>query len=96
VFGGASGAVPNAIFAPLFQDSTANALAAGWTTSHVGGSAVSITFRHVMTSGTTSSTTFKVRVGAQNAGTFTFNGVGGARFLGGVLASGIVIREVLP
>jgi hypothetical protein len=96
VFGGASGAPPNAIFAALFQDSTANALAAGWTTSNAGGSAVSITFRHVMTSGTTSSTTFKVRVGAQNAGTFTFNGVGGARFLGGVLASGIVIREVLP
>jgi hypothetical protein len=48
-----------------------------------------------MTSGTTSATTFRVRAGASSAGTTTFNGSGGARFLGGVYASSIVIQEVL-
>lgn len=96
VNGAASGAAPNAIFAALFQDTTANALAVAWTTSYQAGTAIQVKFSYTMTSGTTSATTFKVRVGAQNAGTFTFNGVGGARFMGGVLASSIVIREVLP
>jgi hypothetical protein len=48
-----------------------------------------------MTSGTTSATTFKVRAGANAAGTTTFNGTAGARLFGGVMASSMVIREVL-
>ncbi len=58
----------------LFQDSTANALAASvqdgdsaTTASYTG------TIKYFMTAGTTSSTTFKVRVGGA-AGTTTFNG----------------------
>lgn len=90
----ASGTAPQALTAALFQDSTAGALAVGWALESDAGQPTSIVFRHVMTSGTTSATTFKVRAGAQNAGTFTFNGVGGSRFYGGVLASSIVIREV--
>jgi hypothetical protein len=80
----------------LFQDSTADALAAAWQELASANFPVSLAFRHVMTSGTTSATTFKVRAGIINAGTTTFNGQSGGRILGGALASSIVIREVLP
>jgi hypothetical protein len=86
----------NNIVVALFQDSTANALAAGWMTTITTGSPLNIKFTHVMTSGTTSATTFKVRIGAQTAGTLTFNGSSAAAFFGGTLASSIVIREVAP
>ncbi len=82
--------------AALFQDSTANALAA--TMSYVPDifhTAV-LTFTHKMAAGTTSSTTFKVRAGLSNTGTTTFNGVNGSRYMGGVLASSITIEEVTP
>jgi hypothetical protein len=57
---------------------------------------MSLAFTHVMTSGTTSPTTFRFRAGLHVAGTTTFNGQGGNRKFGGVLASSIVIREVAP
>ena len=47
-----------------------------------------------MTAGTTSSTTFKGRAGLSAAGTLSFNGFGGARRFGGVMASSITITEV--
>jgi hypothetical protein len=50
--------------------------------------------RWYMTAGTTSSTTFTVRVGGDRAQTFTFNGFSGARKLGGVCVSSITIREI--
>lgn len=80
----------------LFQDSTAGALAAGWSAYQVNGADrnVTINFTHFMTSGTTSATTFKVRAGAGTSGTFTFNGGSGSRKLGGVAASSITIREI--
>ena len=76
----------------LFQDSTANALAVGTISANT--QATSVSFRHVMTSGTTSATTFRVRAGPSTAMTLTFNGFAGARLFGGVSASSIVIREV--
>jgi hypothetical protein len=77
----------------LFQDSTADALAV--VSTYQKGNAQNptpATFSHTMTSGTTSATTFKVRVGGTFA-TFTFNGTGGARKYGGVAASSITITE---
>ncbi len=75
----------------LFQDATNNALKAV-------ASAVldetNVKFSHLMTSGTTSATTFKVRAGPNSGGTLTFNGNTGARKLGGVMASSIVITEI--
>ncbi len=48
-----------------------------------------------MTSGTTSATTFKIRVG-QNSGTFYVNGApGGTRVFGGVASSTIIIKEYI-
>lgn len=77
----------------LFQDTTANALAA-MTPSRIESAGVqtSCTFTYWMTAGTTSATTFKVRAGP-STGTITFNGSGGARRFGGVMASSIVITE---
>ena len=79
--------------AALFQDTTADALAAGFkqeTADHL----ECISFNHYMTTGTTSATTFKVMAGNSVAGTTTFNGESGARLLGGVLASSITIMEI--
>lgn len=78
----------------LFQDSTANALAAQFNGAWASGSSFPMVFTHTMTSGTTSSTTFRVRAGSDSAGTVTINGRGGGRIYGGVSASSIVIYEV--
>jgi len=74
----------------LFQDDTANALAA---VADEGDFHRNITLRHFMTAGTTSETTFKMRAGGRN-GTTTFNGIGSARRFGGVCASSITITEI--
>ena len=79
----------------LFQDATANALAAvadGLTNNL----AHSISFTHFMAAGTTSATTFKVRAGCGGAGTTTVNGQSGAQLMGGLSASRITIKEYLP
>jgi hypothetical protein len=78
----------------LFQDSTANALAAT-NFSVAANNLVSYSgFTHFMTAGTTISTTFRVRCGTVTAGTFTFNGQSAGRIFGGVIASSITISEV--
>jgi hypothetical protein len=81
--------------AALFQDSTANALAAGAATPGAN-QANQIRILHKMTAGTTSSTAFKIRIGASSASTITFNGNASVRRFGGVSASTIVITEILP
>mgnify|MGYP006266570115 CR=1 FL=1 len=86
----------NSAIVSLFQDSTANALASVAHTQYVAGAVNVTTFPHIMTSGTTSATTFKVRAGPVSAGTLTFNGQAGGRFFGGVYASSITIEEVVP
>jgi hypothetical protein len=80
--------------AALFQDTTANALACGQAVVPTGGYTMNISFRHYMTAGTTSATTFKVRAGVDTSGTCTFNGSSGARKYGGVQASSITISEI--
>ena len=79
----------------LFQDSTAGALAAVTKYKEEGTGTQSMSLNHYMAAGTTSATTFKVRVGV-NAGTFTLNGYSGARKLGGVASSSMTISEVTP
>jgi len=83
-------------FVALFQDTTANALASALGFTDAASSGHSVVFTHYMTSGTTSSTTFKLRAGPNGAGTITFNGQGGVRMFGGTLASSITITEVVP
>jgi hypothetical protein len=91
----AIGTVRTAIMA-LFQDSTANALAAVPIEVGVSGDAQTFSMRHKMTAGTTSTTTIKFRAGGAGAGTMTFNGQSSARLLGGSSASSITITEILP
>jgi hypothetical protein len=79
----------------LFQDATTDALAAA--ASCIGddtNDSRQITLSHVMTSGTTSATTFRVRAGAEAAGTTTFNGHSAGRIFGGVMSSSIIITEI--
>lgn len=86
----------NATSIALFQDSTANALAAiAEETSGANLRAHCDTFIHYMTAGTTLATTFKVRAGGDQAGTLGFNSdTAGARLFGGVCASSITIEEI--
>lgn len=79
----------------LFQDSTADALAVG-VSGGTGGAndPAPLVIRHEMAAGTTSSTTFKVRVGATGAGTFTINGVAGSAKFNGKLSSHIRVTEL--
>ncbi|MBK8132473.1 MAG: hypothetical protein IPK48_06985 [Gammaproteobacteria bacterium] len=79
----------------IFQDSSANALAAHMVTEPAASYSIILAVKHAMVSGTASSTTFKIRVGAGSAGTITFNGAVGARYLGGVFASHLEITEIM-
>jgi len=79
----------------LFQDSTAGALAATAVYGETAFGERMIPLIHSMTAGTASSTTFKIRAGGSNAGTFTFNGVNGGRFFGAITKSVITIVEVM-
>ena len=78
----------------LFQDSTANALAC---LSQRGTSQTNndqtLTLSYVMTAGTTSATTFKVRLGA-TGGTLTTNGHNTNREYGGVQTTALTIMEI--
>lgn len=78
----------------LFQDSTANALAASATREATASAEHSLSFNHTMTAGTTSSTTFRFRAGGSGAGTTSFNaGVGVSPLFGATTKSSIVIYE---
>lgn len=86
------------IAAALFQDSTANALAARHAAKDISNpapAAVDLFYR--MRAATTSSTTFKIRAGSAVAGTTAFNGTstGPARYYGGVFYSRLKIVEIV-
>ena len=78
----------------LFQDSTQAAIAAGMY--GIGGStagAIGI-LDYEMAAGTTSATTFAVRLGSIAGATFTFNGENAARLFGGICNSYMRIEEI--
>lgn len=78
----------------LFQDSTANALDAHYM-SIAANFQTRLSLRYTMDAGTSSSTTFKVRVGT-GAGTATINGFSGGRIFGGVMRAAITVTEYTP
>ncbi len=90
----AGGSSATWIAGALFQDSTANAIAATANYCPVGGGACALPFSHYMTAGTTSATTFKIRIGIQGSGTVTINGNGGSQTMGGVGATTLTITEI--
>lgn len=73
----------------LFQDVTANALAADISYGSSGGAPIVMILNHRMVAGTTSSTTFRVRAGSNSAGTITFNNA----LFGAITRSNITITE---
>lgn len=89
-----SAATDGEMIATLFQDATAGALGVGWSAKRGAANNLScVVFSHRMVAGTTSLTIFKIRAGANSAGTTTFNGVSAAVLFGGVLSSSITITE---
>jgi len=82
-----------AIFAALFQDSTANALAGGLAVITAADYSQNLYFTHYMTASTTSSTTFKVRFGP-NAGTAFINRRSSGENYGNVSAARLIIMEI--
>lgn len=87
---------PNVTSIILCQDDTTAALAAGGHYQSTANTLTQLAIKHVMTAGTVSETTFKVRMGGNAAGTSTFNGVSGARVFNGIMASSITITESTP
>lgn len=77
----------------LFQDATSNALAATTQYQATANGAASNKLAYSMIAGTTSSTTFRIRIGANVAGTTTFGGASSATLFGAIAHSAIVIRE---
>lgn len=80
----------------LFQDATANAIAAGDMTISGPQYCVMLPIFHDMVAGTTSATTFRFRAGGSVAGTTTFNGSAGGRKFGGITLSTMRIIEYKP
>lgn len=78
----------------LFQDATASALAAAMQRGDSVDKNYSIALTHYMKAATISATTFKAGAGDSAGGTVTFNGFGGNRKLGGVIASSISVEEI--
>lgn len=96
VFNGANQSSPSGVFTlALFQDSTANALAASVNATDANYPDRQVTLVYFMTAGTTSATTFKVKAGNDTGAAVTMNGRNPtARKLGGVLMSSITIEEI--
>jgi hypothetical protein len=81
------------VMAALFQDATADALAASLQDINGANYPTSVEFTYTMTAGTISATTFKVRAGPDSAATFYLNGAAATRRFGGVSSSSITITE---
>ena len=89
----ANDSAANNLQCALFQDGTADTLASMIQTVNLADHSHVIAFRHQMTAGTTSSTTFKIRCGG-GAGNTTFNGQNEIAQGGGVVASSLTITEI--
>jgi len=76
----------------LFQDSTANALAANLAYQATATGTLMMPLNYYMTAGTTSSTTFKIRYGSNGSTTYV-NGNSSAKY-GGVLISSLTVMEI--
>lgn len=85
-----------ALVAALFQDTTANALAAGYAYPS-GASAAPLSLTHEMAAGTTASTTFKIRLSCQSGAAYLNGNLNlGTRAFGGVSAARLRVIELAP
>jgi hypothetical protein len=79
----------------LFKDSDANAIYAAFRAGPAN-SAGTMSFKYIVTAGSTTARTYKLRVGTDSPTTSSvqINGYNGARILGGVVVSSLTISEV--
>ena len=79
----------------LFQDSTANALAAVSVDVRSSNASATASLFYLVQAGSTSSTTFKIRAGS-SSGSYAMNGQasGATRLYGGVCYSGLMVMEI--
>jgi len=79
----------------LFEGTTANAIASSFSHQYGLEDYPKVhNFNHFMTAGTTSTLTFRVRIGMNQSGDVTFNGRNESRRHGGTVASSITIMEI--
>lgn len=90
-----SSSIATAFALALFRDSTANALQVEADYHPQNAVVQPIRIRHVVAAGSTSATTFKLRLGPSTAATLTVNGEATAtRRFGGALISSMTVSEV--
>lgn len=82
------------VIAALFQDSAASAVAVSSVYCATATQRVSLNIRYKVAATSTSATTFKVRIGPDQAATVTLNGFSGARKFGTTIKSSIKVTEV--
>ena len=82
------------IIASLSVDGTGNALKTVAEYQATATGLVNLSITHMLTSGTTSAQTYRVKIGGSTAGTVTLNGQSGARRFGGVALSSMDIIEL--
>ena len=78
----------------LFQDATASALAAVGEQTTVVNQAKELTLIYEYTIASTLATTFYIRIGGSNAGTYTLNGNAGLATYGGTATSILSVQEI--
>ena len=79
----------------LFQDTTANAVAAVVTAVQTDNQINQLTLEHEMASGSTGSTTFKLRLGPVSSANVRTNALSSGRQLGGVMKTTLTVEEIL-
>ena len=82
------------VTAALFQDSTANAVAAVATQTTVANQSFSLELVWQVTAPSLTAIAFKLQLGGSTAGTLTINGNSGTAIFGGVAASSLIITEI--
>ncbi len=85
------------VISVLFKDSDANALmATDNTLGNTGVTAGHLSFVFEETAGSTSSRTYKIRVGSNSGATVYINGADASRRFGGVSATYLIVEEIEP
>lgn len=80
----------------LFRDSGADAIGVTGTFHGDTNASNSMSLEVPVAAGSTSATTFKIRIGANSTGTVTFNGANSSRLYGAIPTSSMSVMEVLP
>ena len=78
----------------FFKDADVSAFAASAFFTAGGGQAATFHMESNIVAGTTSTLTFKVRIGPSAAGTLRLNGITSGRFFGGISGTSLVIEEI--